>query len=66
MVELDRTLTENVQQFVTGANIHRIKTLLFMYQESVNLHNSGHLRHAEYHHHYEDLLREFVRLLAWP
>ena len=60
MIQLDRLLIDQARRLITGANIHPMKTRIFLYEQAVALHNSGHPRHARYHRHYEDLLREYV------
>ena len=60
MIVLDRALIAEARKLTTGANVHQMKMRIYLYEEAVQLHNSGHPRHAVYHRHYEDLLREYV------
>ena len=56
MVELDHTLLGNVRRLTTGANVHRLKTLIFCYEEAIHAQVAGH----PYRPMFETLLREFV------
>jgi hypothetical protein len=60
-IQIDSTLIQKAQRLATGANIHRITTLIFQYQQWVYLHNSGHPKFGVYNESYERSLREFVR-----
>jgi hypothetical protein len=60
MVELNHTLIHKARRVITGANIHRVKNLIFRYEQAVILHNTGHKCHKKYQRHYEDLLRQYV------
>ncbi|HYR90458.1 MAG TPA: hypothetical protein VE422_40690 [Terriglobia bacterium] len=60
MVILDRTLIAEARRLITGANVHQMKMRIFIYEEAVQLHNTGHPRHRIYHYHYENLLRQYV------
>ena len=60
MVDLDWLLISEARAFITGANVHRIKMLLFMYVTTVQMHNDGHPKHQPYDSGYEAALRKFV------
>jgi len=60
LVILDRTLITEAGKLTTAANVHQMKMRIFLYEEAVQLHNTGHPRHRIYHQHYEDLLRQYV------
>src|SRR5262249_10911940 len=61
MVELNHNLISQARRLTTGANVHQMKIYIFLYEQAVELHNSGHPRHAVYHEHYERLLNQSVR-----
>jgi hypothetical protein len=50
--DLDRSLLYQARKFITGANVHHVKTWIFCYQISAP--------HSELRRQYERLLREFV------
>ena len=52
MTGLDHSLIYEARKFITGANVHDVKTWIFCYENSPSDSN-GHER-------YEKLLREFV------
>ena len=41
MIRIDTELVHAARQLTTGANIHRIKTLIFEYEQSVAIKNAG-------------------------
>jgi hypothetical protein len=59
MVHLDHRLISRSQSLITGANVHRLKQMIFAYQQAVLLHNEGWPGHALYHAQYENALRQF-------
>jgi hypothetical protein len=60
MVHLDHRLIYRAQSLITGANVHRVKQMIFVYQQAVLLHNEGWPGHALYHAQYENDLRQFI------
>jgi hypothetical protein len=75
MVLLDHGLINRARHLITGANVHRAKGLIFVYEQAVLLHNEGSPAHAIYQERHEKELRRFVakesgrqvtlRLRAW-
>lgn len=61
MVQLDHALFFRASRLVTGANVHRVKGLIFAYEQAVLLHNEGRRSHNIYHDQYEKELRQFVQ-----
>ncbi len=64
MVLLDRGLIMEAHRLIDAGHSNRLTMLVFLYQESVSLHNGGHPRHVRYNSHFEDLLREYVNFLV--
>jgi hypothetical protein len=60
MVSLDRDLIFTARRLTTGANIHRLNTLLFQYEQAVRLHNRGHHKFHPYPDVFEQRLRAFL------
>jgi hypothetical protein len=60
MVQLDLNLLFKARRLITGANVHRLKTMIFVYEEAVTLHNQGHPRHLSYQNQHELELRAYV------
>src|SRR5690349_21860507 len=60
MVQLDHRLLDDARRLITGANVHRVKNLLFAYEQAVDLHNHGWASHTEYQPQYERRLRAYV------
>jgi hypothetical protein len=60
VVCLDRELIFRARRLTTGANVHKINTLLFQYQQAVALHNEGHAKYRSYPDVFERKLRELV------
>ena len=61
MVNIDHQLVHQARQLTTGANVHVMKTYIFLYEQAINLHNDGHPKYVHYCDHYERLLRQLVR-----
>ena len=40
MIFVDKKLVSVARHMITGANVHRINTLIFQYEQSVAIHNS--------------------------
>ena len=59
-MEVDALLLARARCCVNASNVHRLKTLMFCYEEAVVLYNSGHPRHLRYDETYEYAQREFV------
>jgi hypothetical protein len=60
MVHLDLDLIAEAQRMANGANIHRIKQLVFAYEQAVLLHNSCWPAHDIYHSECEQDLRRYL------
>jgi hypothetical protein len=60
MVRLDHQLIFQARRLTTGANVHRLNTLLFQYQHTVALHNAGHIRYRVYADEFEKTLRALI------
>jgi len=60
MVTLDHVLLHEARQLITGSNIHKLKEMIFVYEQAVSLHNSGCSSHRMYQSEYERNLRKFV------
>jgi hypothetical protein len=45
---------------MTGANVHRLKELAFIYEQAVSLHNDQHPSHLTYRREHETRLRCYV------
>jgi glucan phosphoethanolaminetransferase (alkaline phosphatase superfamily) len=58
MVQLDHALIRSARSLMTGANVHRVKQMIFVYEQAVLLHNDG--SHAAYQDQPEKELRQFV------
>jgi hypothetical protein len=57
---LDQQLIASARRITTGANIHRVKELIFVYEQAVSLHNCGWPSHRIYQREHEIALRRFV------
>ena len=71
MVELDHQLVYEARRLINGANVHRVKEMIFVYEQAVSLHNAGWPAPNLCVAAYEKKLREFVarnrrHLLANP
>lgn len=60
MVELDYLLLHQARHWITGANIHRMNELIFVYEQSVNLHNRQIPGYEIYRRKHEMDLRSYV------
>jgi hypothetical protein len=60
MIELDSQLIGSAHQLITDGNAHRAKTLIFVYEQAVRLHNQHHPEHLVYQARHEHALRAFV------
>jgi hypothetical protein len=60
MVQLDHQLIFQARRLTTGANVHKLNTLVFQYQQTVALHNAGHVRYRIYRDVFEKTLRAMV------
>jgi hypothetical protein len=59
--EVDRQLLFDVRQVMSGANIHQAKTLIFAYEQAIELCNAGRVDYRHMPDHLEQQLRRFVR-----
>jgi hypothetical protein len=41
MIDLDHRLLYDARRLITGENVHRMKELIFAYEQAVSLHNAG-------------------------
>jgi hypothetical protein len=60
MVHLDHGLITRARSLITGANVHRVKELIFAYEHAVRLHNEKSSGHMVYQEKYEKELRRFI------
>ena len=60
MVQLDHQLLYQARQIITGANVHRMKEMIFAYEQAVDLHNRAWPRHETYKIKSELQLRKYV------
>lgn len=60
MVRLDHQLIREARRLITAGNVHRVKQMIFAYEQAVDLHNRQWCSHAQYHDEYERALRAFV------
>lgn len=60
MIELDQRLIFEAQRIIDATNVHRLKGMIFAYQQAVLLHNSGWPTHVRYHLECEQELRRYV------
>jgi hypothetical protein len=65
MVQLDHQLIYAVRRLTTGANIHRVRELVFLYNQAVDLHTRQWPSHIKYQQNYERDLRAFVTAAGW-
>jgi hypothetical protein len=67
MVQLDYQLLYDARRQITGANVHRVKEMIFVYEQAVDLHNHSWGSHRTYQSQHETRLRCYVELLngAW-
>ena len=66
MVWLDHQLLFAARKLCNGANVHRLKELIFAYEQAVDLHNRQSTRHEIYRMHSEMELRNYVRSCQKP
>ena len=60
-MQLDRQLIFAARQFITGANVHQLNTLMFQYEMAVRITNEDASTHMEYKaKEYERRLRKVV------
>jgi len=60
MVQLDYQLLHQAHCLITGANVHRLKEMIFVYVQAVELHNRDWPSHQEYQPEHEARLRRYV------
>ena len=60
MIFLDHMLIAEAREVSTGANIHALRQMIFVYEQAVVLHNAGRFTHRDYQSQYEQALRKFV------
>jgi hypothetical protein len=60
MVQLDHRLLHEARRLMTGANVHRLKEMIFVYLQAVDLHNRDWPSHHEYQPQHEARLRRYV------
>jgi hypothetical protein len=60
VVGLDHQLVFEARRFITAANVHRVREMIFAYEQAVDLHNRKWHCHSEYQEKYERDLRAFV------
>ena len=60
MVQLDQQLVYEARRLMTGANVHRLKELIFAYEQAVELHNTQWPRFEIYRVQCEMQLRRYV------
>jgi len=58
--QLDLELIREARLLIDGANVHRVKEMIFVYQQAVELHNRGHRAHKFYQEQFELQLRAWV------
>jgi hypothetical protein len=60
MVRLDLRLIQAARRHITGANVHRVKEMIFAYEQAVDLHNRKSRGYEHYRIGPELRLRNFV------
>jgi hypothetical protein len=63
-MQLDQRLIFSVRRLITGANVHYLNTLLFLYEQAIKLHNANHPQYRVYDARFEDELRSYVATAA--
>jgi hypothetical protein len=58
MIRLNHDLIRSARHFTTGANVHRVNEMIFVYEQAVLLHNKA--LHPTYQAEHERKLRKFV------
>ena len=66
MIQLDHQLVRNAERILNGANVHRLKEMIFAYQQAVDLHNRQWPKHEVYQIQSEAQLRRYVREFHEP
>ena len=64
-MNIDENLLFTARRLVTGANVHYLNNLIFLYQQAVRLHNANHPRYRAYDRRFEDQLRSYVASQSW-
>jgi hypothetical protein len=59
-IRLDQQLIATARRITTGANIHRIRELIFADEQAVSLHNSGWPTRRAYQQEHEIALQQFI------
>ena len=59
-VSLDNALIAATRRFITGANVHRVAQMIFVYEQAVSLHNVAWPSHRVYQPEHEQALRNFI------
>jgi hypothetical protein len=60
MIHLDHVLLSRARRLINGANVHQLNTLIFQYEQAVELHNRDHPRYRVYPDTFEAELRLFL------
>jgi hypothetical protein len=60
IVELDHRLLYEARRLMTGANVHRLQEMIFVYVQAVDLHNRDWPSHHQYQPEHEVRLRRYV------
>jgi hypothetical protein len=60
MVQLDMQLLFDARRLFNGANVHRLKEMIFAYEQAVDLHNHQQPKHEIYQMQSELRLRKYV------
>lgn len=60
MVQLDHRLLHEARRLITGANVHPLKEMIFVYLQAVDLQNRDWPSHHEYQTEHEARLRRYV------
>lgn len=61
MVKLDLQLIAKARRLTYGRNVRHVENVIYLYENAVAFHNSGHPRHRTYQPIYEQELRQFVQ-----
>ena len=57
---LDHQLLFEARRLITGANVHRMKELIFAYEQAIDLYNRAWPTHRKYQPEHEARLRSYV------
>jgi hypothetical protein len=60
MIHLDNQLLSRARHLINGANVHRLKEMIFAYEQAVDLHNRQWPGHEIYRIENEGRLRLYV------